>query len=127
MIDAILTAIETELKKNNQEFFSYAWRENITNILENESRFNSLLKWIDSKIELLKININLFNPADKTADYTNETFNTYFNALREFALLINMREILISNTATTEMRNNVEYTLCKIFKIHYNNNLKEYC
>ena len=126
MIEKILNSIENELKKNNQHFFSYAWRENIINFVENESKYDQLLKWINNQIELQKDKINVLNPADKLKNYSIENFKTYMDALRDFAFLVNMKEILCDTKATNEMRDNVEYSICKIFKIEYSEFLKCY-
>ena len=127
MIDKILNSIEKELQKNNKAFFSYAWRENIINFIECESKYEALLKWINSTIYTQTIGINVFNPADKTDTYTNEYFKNYMESLKNFAFLVNMRDILCDQRTTTQMRDNIEYTICKVYNIHYNKELNEYC
>lgn len=126
MIEKILNSIENELKRNNQKYFDYAWRENITNFVETESKHDQLLKWINNQIELQADKINVLNPADKDQKYSIENFKTYMDALRDFAFLVNMREILCDTKSTNEMRDNIEYTICKIFNIEYSEFLKCY-
>lgn len=118
-IDRILKEIEKELRKNNIEYFSYAWREKIINFLEDESRYSKLVEWIDNKIEFNRKYINVFNPADKTESYTNEFFKNYMEALKDFAFLINMKLILLDEKSTTKMRENIEYTICKLYNIKF--------
>lgn len=122
----LLSDIEQFMKRNNMEYFSYAWHENIVNMLDNESKYNKLIDWIDKQLYDYSDQINIFNPADKTLQYTNENFKTFQNACTNIAMLLNFKTTLLDDKCTTEMRENLEYTICKLYKIQYNKNLNEY-
>lgn len=127
--ESILKAIEKEMIKGNIEFFSYAWREKLQEMgdfLERESKYSKLVNWIDNEIELTNSIKNVFCPADKNSNTTLAMVNTYLNLMQKLAVLIHCKELLLDKRSTTAMRENIEYTLCKIYKIHYNENLKSY-
>lgn len=125
-IDDLLKNIENFMVKNNQQYFSYAWREKIDEYLSTESKYSKLVDWINTQIEFYKNNMNVFNPADKFEDYNNGYFKTYEDACKNIAMLLNFKWMLLDNHCTTEMRENIEYTICKIYKIHYNKELDCY-
>lgn len=125
-VDDLLENIEKFMIDNNKVFFSYAWRENVINILNNEDRYSKLIDWINKEIETQKINMNIFNPADKVIEYTNEFFKNYETACKNIAMLLNFKEVLLSEKCTIKMRENIEYTICKVFNIKYNEMLNDY-
>lgn len=125
----ILKAIKDELNKGNNEFFSYAWREKLNELgdfLEEESKYAKLVNWINKRIDLLNSTKNIFCPADKSEKTSVSMVNTYLRFMQDMAVLIHCREILLDNRTTTKMRDNIEYTLCKLFKIRYSKHLGEY-
>lgn len=122
-IDKIINNIAYFFRKNNQVFFNYAWREKINNILTTESKYSKLIDWINNEIENERINLNVFNPADKTKTYSNSVFKKYTDSCQNIALLLNAKYIILDKDCTTEMRDNWEYTLCKMFKIKFNEEL----
>lgn len=119
--------LEDELKKvfkaNNQIFFSYAWREKLKNILTEESKYSRLVEWINERIESEFVIINIFNPADKDETFTNARMKEYLDACQNVSLLVNARTIILDNNCTTQMRDNWEYTLCKLFNLKYSSEL----
>lgn len=122
----LLRNIEQFMIKNNQTFFSYSWREKINEFMSSESKYSRLIDWINDQIEYYRNNLNVFNPADKTDDYNNSYFKTYEDACKNVAMLLNFKWILLDNHCTTEMRNNIEYSICKLYKIHYSKELDCY-
>ena len=127
IVDRILKVIEKELKKGFIEYFSYAWREKINeSLLEEESKYSRLVEWISSEIEQRVSIVNVFCPADKNENYTNNYFSTYMDQMKELAVLIHFRELLLDKRTTTQMRENIEYTVEKVFGVHYNDYLKIY-
>lgn len=125
----VLNAIKKELKKSNIEFFEYAWREKLTELsdfLEEESKYAKLVEWINKRIDFFNDTKNVFSPADKNEKTSVSMVNTYMELMKNIAVLIHCREILLDKQSTNKMRDNIEYTLCKIFKIHYNKELGEY-
>lgn len=124
--EKIVRLLEKQFIKNNEIFFSYAWRENLNEYLTEESQYVILVQWIDKEIEKNQDIINAFNPADKFDGYTKGFFNTYKDACANIAMLLNMRNILFNTSTTKEMRKNIEDTICKIWNVKYDSNLKIY-
>ena len=86
-VDDLLENIEKFMIDNNKVFFSYAWRENVNNLLSSEYRYSKLIDWINKEIATQKNNMNIFNPADKVIGYTNEYFKNYETACKNIAML----------------------------------------
>lgn len=125
-VDDLLINIRDFMIENNMEFFGYAWRENIRNMLSKEDKYSKLIDWINKEIETHKNNMNIFNPADKVIGYTNEFFKNYETACKNIAMLLNFKEVLLDSKCTTKMRENIEYTICKVFNIKYSELLNDY-
>lgn len=125
-VDDLLENIKKFMIDNNKVFFSYAWRENVNNLLISEDRYSKLIDWINKEIEIQKNNMNIFNPADKVIGYTNEFFKNYETACKNIAMLLNFKEVLLDSKCTIKMRENIEYTICKLFNIKYNEMLNDY-
>lgn len=106
-------------EENNQEFFSYAWRKHIDAFVRFESKYNALLEWINAMLEVQFSVVNALNPADKDNSYTGAMLKDYLGACQDVAVLTNAKTIMLSPSCTTEMRSNIEYTLSKLFQIHY--------
>ena len=119
--------IEEDLKKvfesYNKIFFSYAWRDKINEFLTAESKYSRLVEWINERIDLEFGIINVFNPADKDECFTNALMKDYLDACKNVALLVNAKTIILDKNCSTKMRENWEYTLCKLFNIKYNSEL----
>ena len=122
----LLKNIEKFLIENNEIYFSYAWREKINEFLSDESKYSRLIDWINNEINNYKENLNLFNPADKIDGYTNSFLKTYRDSCMNLTMLLNFKYILLDNRTTMSMRENIEYTICKLYNIHYNDLLKIY-
>lgn len=116
-------SIKKLFEKNNQEFFSYAWRENISNFLSNENRYTCLLEWINERIDIEMAIINCFNPADKDETFSIGNMKDYLKSCETVAMLENAKAIILDEKCTTKMRENWEYTICKLFNIVYNKEL----
>lgn len=122
----LIKAVEKEYGKSKDEYFNYAWREKITECLNEENKYSKLIEWINERIDLNKININIFNPADRTEQYTNGFFELYRKSCEEIAMLINFKIIILDKRRSIQMRENVEYAICKIFNVCYNKELDSY-
>lgn len=125
LLDRILKAIQEELQKSTIEFFSYAWREKVSNILTEESRFSRLIEWINNELEQNAITASLFNPAmradhDDKSFYSKGFFENYKEALLNQSLLIHARETMLDEHCTDKHRETIEAMLCKMFNIKYN-------
>lgn len=119
-------AIEREIRKNDGIYFSYSWREKLGEFLEEESRYAKLVNWLNREIELSESVINVFAPADRTKDYTKGNLATYMEQIQKLAILIHSRELLLDSRTTREMRENIEYTLGKLYGIHYSEEFGDY-
>lgn len=126
MKNKILRKIEREINQSFLTYFSYAWRENLNEMLTTESKYSKLVNWINKEIEHKMSTANLFSPADKTEDYKTDFYNTFRDLLSDVALLIYLREILLDERTTTQMRENVEYTIEKVFGTKYSEYLEDY-
>lgn len=128
-INEIINAIQKEVKKGNSEFFDYAWREKLgelSTFLEEESKYARLVEWIDKELEQANSLKNVFCPADKNELTTMTMVNTYCTLMQKLAILVHCKELLLDNRSTTKMRESIEYTLCKLYRIKYNEKLKVY-
>jgi hypothetical protein len=115
----LIENIEKFMIRNNQTYFGYAWRENICNFLETETKYEKLLFWINKEIKTYGTEMNLFNPSDKFDKYPISFFNTYKNACCNLTMLLNFKYIIMDERCTTEMRENIEESICKIYNISY--------
>jgi hypothetical protein len=128
-IKDIITAVQKEIGKSNDEYFSYAWREKLGQLgefLAEESKYSQLMKWIDKELKQCNSLKNIFSPSDKNENTTVALVNTYLALMQKLAVLVHCRELLLDSRSTTKMRENIEYTICKLYGIHYNEELKEY-
>lgn len=124
--EAFLSYLEDFMIENNLEFMNFALKEQVTNFLEQNSKYAKLVEWLDSEIEFYKNNMVAFNPSLRNDDYINAYFKNYDEACKNIAMLLNLRFILVNKHCTNEMRENIEYTICKVFNVHYNDNLEAY-
>ncbi len=124
--EKIVKSIRNKLNDGFCEYFSYAWREKVDEMLKEESRYSKLVKWLDKEIEETVSLINVFCPADRSEDYTNDYFRTYKELMQNLAIMIHCRELLLDERTTTKMRENIEYTVCKLFNIHFSEFLNNY-
>ena len=108
--------------KNNQTYFGYAWREKLGEFLEEESRYAKLVEWLNKEIGRRGDMINVLSPAN----WSNEFETGYIENLKEFAVMVHTRDLLLDNRTTMEMRERIEKMLCNHYGIHYNEELESY-
>ena len=108
------------------EYFTAAVKASAGEWLSNASRFAKLVAWCDKEIRRTGGIINVFSPADKTADYTNENFKLWREQVHYLAELLYFHDLLIDERTTNEQRQNIEYTICKLYGIHYSQDLEDY-
>ena len=101
--------------KNNQTYFGYAWREKLGEFLEEESRYARLVDWLNEEIEFHGSVINPLGPAENGEEFEE----TYLKEIQDYAVLIHLRDLLLDDRTTTQMRENIEKWLCKRYKIRY--------
>ena len=121
-INEIINAIQKEVDKGNGEFFAYAWREKLGELgtfLEEESKYSKLVEWVDKELEQTSSLKNIFCPADKDKNTTIAMVKTYGDLMKKLAILIHCKSLLLDSRTTIKMRENIEYTLCKLYHIKY--------
>lgn len=119
-------ALAKQYGKQNAEFFAMAWRQMEGVLLEQASRFSKLVDWCDKEIRQAGGIINVFSPADKTADYTTEHAKLWREQVHYVAELVYFRGLLLDHRTTNKQRENIEYTICKLYGIHYSEHLEDY-
>lgn len=125
-IEKLLNAIKNEFRKHDNTYFEYAWREKIGDMLETESKYEKLVEWIDEQLDFCCETVGVFSPADRNEKTTMQNVNTYRTFMEKIAILVHCREMLLDSRSTTKMRENIEYTLCKLYKISYDKELNLY-
>lgn len=122
----VLRKIERELNGSFIQYFSYAWREKVNEMLTTESKYSKLVDWLNKEIESRLSMVNIFSPADRMEDYKTEFYRTFREQLSDISFMIYLRELLLDEKSTTQMRENIEYTICKVFGTKYSEYLKDY-
>lgn len=120
------TALAKQYGVQNAEFFAAAWRELSDVCFEIASRYSKLVAWCDKEIRQAGGIINAFSPADKTADYTTEQAKLWREQVHYVAELVYFRGLLLDHRTTNKQRENIEYTICKLYGIHYSEHLEDY-
>lgn len=90
------------------------------------SKQDKLIKWLNKKIEEKMLSVNKFlfvNRDDK--EYDNLLDNSR-EQLSDISFMIYLRELLLDEKSTTQMRENIEYTICKVFGTKYSEYLEDY-
>ena len=119
-------ALAKQYGKQNAEFFAMAWRQMEGVLLEQASRFSKLVDWCDKEIRQAGGIINVFSPADKTADYSTAQAKLWREQVHYVAELVYFRGLLLDNRTTNEQRKNIEYTIEKLYGIKYSEELNDY-
>jgi hypothetical protein len=124
--EELISVIENTLSQTLDIYFSYAWREKIGEFLEEESKYTKLVCWIDKEIDICTKAINVFSPADRDEDYKNRDIKEYLNSMQKLSTLLHFRLLLIDSRSNTKIRENIEYTICKLYDISYSEQLEDY-
>lgn len=119
-------ALARQFGAQNAEFFAMAFHEQAGVFLETASRFSKLVNWCEKEIRQAGGLINCFSPADKTTDYTQAQAKLWREQVHYIAELVYFHALLIDHRTTTEQRQNIEYTICKLYGIHYSEHLEDY-
>lgn len=122
----IMKSFEEYFKKNNLFFFDYALKDNLKNYFEYDSKYQALLEWIDRELRSEQITQNIINPAIKEDGYTNGDLERFKEASMNVAMLLSFRNLLVDSTTTTTIRDNIEYSICKIYNIEYKKEFNGY-
>lgn len=119
-------ALAERYGEQNAEFFAMALHEQAGEFLEQSSRFSKLAEWCEKEMRQAGAVLNVFSPADKNADYTQERAKMWLENVHYFAELTYFHGILLDHRTTTAQRENIEYTICKLYGVHYNEYLGDY-
>lgn len=126
VVQEIANVLEQKLLENADTYFSYAWRDKIGEFLKEESKYARLVDWIEKQIEFCNNTKDVFSPADRNENTTVNMVNSYCELMKNLAILTHCKMLLLDNRTTVKMRENIEYTICKLYKISYNEELKKY-
>ena len=119
-------ALAAEYGETIAQFYATMWKENAGAFLEQSSKFARLVEWIDKELRVYAQLVNVFSPADKTKDYTTSEFSQWREQVHYVAELIYFRGMLLDGRTTTEQRQNISYTMQKIYGIEYNEEIGGY-
>ena len=121
----LIEILKKEFRKNNQVFYEDAWKDRIETGIKLNGKYDKLLEWLNGEIELLGETVNVFSPLESKS-HTKKHANTYLNFIQNIGVLIHCKELLLEPKLTEKERENIEYTVCKLFNIHYNEKLGIY-
>ena len=124
--EKLLEAITAQISKSLDGYFNMNWTTEIGKMLEEGSKFNSLVRLLDDEIELCRILVNGNCPAHRQDGYTRGHLTAYLTAIQKLAVLVHCQEMLLDERTTEQMRENIAYTLEKLYNIRYSEYLKEY-
>lgn len=125
-INELTQMLSQHIGREQAEFYAQAIHKEQGTYLEETSRFARLVEWIDNEIRNAGIVINDFSPADKTDTYNTAQYKLWDEHVSLIGKLLVFRAFLVDSRSTTQQRRNIEYTACKIFGIHYNEDLGVY-
>lgn len=108
------------------EMFARTMQEQAGEILTLASRFEKLVSWCDNEIRTAARVVNSFCPADKTTDYTQAQAKIWREELQHVAELVYFRGLLMDCRTTSKQRENIEYTLNKLYGVKYSEYLGDY-
>ena len=79
----IQKAIENELRKTLGEYYNCACRAKVEHIVEEEFKYKCLREWIERELDMGEKLINVFCPADRDKNYTNEQVKIYLENMQK--------------------------------------------
>ena len=119
-------ALAAEYGERSAEFFAAAFRQLSGELLTQTNKYTRLVDWMDKEIRNAGGLINAFSPAAKMDDYTQAQALLWREQVHYIAELVYFRGILLDNRTSNQERQNVEYTVCKLYGIRYNEYLEDY-
>lgn len=122
----LIAVLSDEFKKSGEEFKVFLWRDKLGEILETQKRFVRLVEWIGRQIEICGLSISINAPMNRDESYTKGDMATYLEGVQRFAVLVHSRELLLDANTSGEQRKNIEYTLEKLYGVHYDEYLEDY-
>lgn len=122
----LIAVLSDEFKKIGEQFSEFLWKEKLGEMIETQKRFVKLIEWIDREIEVSGLSIDINAPMNKDKDYTKGDMAAYLEGIQRFAVLVHSRELLLDDRTNGEQRKNIEYTLEKLYGVHYDEYLEDY-
>lgn len=122
----LIAVLSDEFKKIGEQFSEFLWKEKLGEMIETQRRFVRLVEWIDREIEVSGLSIDISAPMNKDKDYTKGDMAAYLDGIQRFAVLVHSRELLLDDRTNGEQRRNIEYTLEKLYGVHYDEYLECY-
>ena len=122
----LVDAIEKRLKKEGNLFLPSLWTDAVVKAAQKQNRWGKLLAWIDRRLDDLAIVTNVMTPANRDGDYKKRDLDGWTENLQDIAVLTSCELILLDDKATEGQRENVEYTLEKLFGVEWSENFNDY-
>lgn len=122
----LVDAIEKRLKKEGNLFLPSLWTEAVVKAAQKQNRWGKLLAWIDRRLDDLSIVTNVMTPANRDEDYKKRDLDSWLDNMKDIAVLTSCELILLDEKATEAQRENIEYTLEKLFGVRWSEYLNDY-
>lgn len=122
----LIDAIGTRLKKEGNLFLPSVWTEAVVKAAEKQNRWGKLIAWIDRRLDDLAIVTNVMTPANRDEDYKKRDLDDWLENMKDIAVLTSCELILLDDKATEVQRDNVEYTLRRLFGVEWSENFNDY-
>ena len=122
----LVDAIEKRLKKEGNLFLPSVWTEAVVKAAEKQNRWGKLIAWIDRRLDDLAIVTNVMTPANRDGDYKKRDLDDWLDNMKDIAVLTSCELILLDEKATEAQRENIEYTLGKLFGVRWDEYLNDY-
>lgn len=122
----LIDAIGTRLKKEGNLFLPSVWTEAVVSAAERQNRWGKLVAWTDRRLDELAVATNVMTPANRDEDYKKRDLDGWLDNMKDIAVLTSCELILLDEKATEAQRENIEYTLEKLFGVRWSEYLNDY-
>ena len=122
----VIDAIGTRLKKEGNLFLPSVWTEAVLAAAEKQNRWGKLVAWTDRRLDELAVATNVMTPANRDEVYKKRDLDSRLDNMKDIAVLTSCELILLDDKATEGQRENVEYTLGKLFGVEWSENFNDY-
>ena len=122
----LIDAIGTRLKKEGNLFLPSVWTEAVVAAAERQNRWGKLVAWTDRRLDELAVATNVMTRASRDEDYKKRDLDSWLDNMKDIAVLTSCELILLDEKATEAQRENIEYTLEKLFGVRWSEYLNDY-
>ena len=122
----LIDAIGARLKKEGNLFLPSVWTEAVVSAAEKQNRWGKLVAWADRRLDELAIVTNVMTPANRDEDYKKRDLDSWSDNMKDIAVLTSCELILLDDKTTEAQRENIEYTLEKLFSVRWSEYLNDY-